>query len=123
MGVKTLSITDILNTTDTTETRHYVKEWGGEVIIKTLTAGARVEYERSCLVKNDDGEMVRSPVINPARFVAACLYGEDGKRLFKTEEQIKFLEQKNFAVINEIFSKCIEVNAMGIESVEVEEKN
>jgi hypothetical protein len=123
MGVKTLSLADILNANDSSQTTHYVKEWGGNVIIKTLTAGARVEYERSNLLKDENGEFVKNPVINPARFVAACLYGEDGKRLFNTEEQIKFLETKNFAVVNELFSKCIELNSAGIEAVEEEEKN
>lgn len=123
MGVnKQLSLNDLLNIDDTREKEFYVKEWGGTVIIKTLTAGARDEYEKSCLIKNENGDWIKNPVMSPAKFVAACLYQPDGQKMFRTPEHVEQLERKSFSVVNRIFDECLSLNAMDFDAVEDEIK-
>lgn len=118
-----INLQDVLNATDTRQITYNVPEWGGDIIIKTLTAGARDDYEKGLLIKDENGQLVRSPVLSPAKFVAACVYQEDGQKMFRTDEHIKVLESKNYNVVRRIFEKCLEVNAMSDDSVGEEVKN
>lgn len=94
-----------------------VPEWGGDVLVQTLTGTAKDDIERGCFEDNKSGKInVR------ARYVAACIVDEKGNRLF-TEQDIEALGRKSAKVLDRLFDKASELNAITQKDVEVLEKN
>ena len=74
-----------------------VPEWGGTVIVKTLSGTERDQFEESILagVKRDF-KGVR------AKLVALSIIGEDGERLF-TFEEAELLGEKSSLALDRVF--------------------
>lgn len=74
-----------------------VPEWGGSVIVKTLSGDERDQFEESILSgAKRDFKGVR------AKLVALSIIGEDGKRLF-TFEEAKLLGEKSARALDRVF--------------------
>lgn len=111
-----LSRDDILNADDRKLEEVQVPEWGGSVMIRTLSGKERDEYESGTLsVKN--GKQVENFENFRARLVALCLVDEKGKRLF-TARDIVTLGNKSAAALQRVYNKCQELNAVSDEDVE-----
>ena len=94
-----------------------VAEWGGTVRVATMSASERDKWEAETYgdgkPKTDDFR---------ARFVALCLVGEDGQRLF-TDKEVGELGKKSAAALQRVFTAAQKLNALSVEDAENIEKN
>lgn len=109
---------DILNKKDMKTKTIEVPEWGGEVIISTITGESRDRFETS--VFDASGKM--NSLNLRAKLVAACLVDEKGELLFK-ESDIKVLGRKSGAALDRLFSECQVLNSLGNAEIEALSKN
>jgi len=98
----------ILKADDRPKEEVLVPEWGGNVLVRSLTAGERDRFEASCLQGSKDN--FRS------HLAALCIVDEGGKRIF-ADEDIKALSAKSGAALDRIFRACIRLNAMTADDV------
>ena len=104
-----LSKAAILSARDTRVEKFEVKEWGGDVFIRTLSGTERDAFEESFL--EDRKRPIRE------RFLVLTLCDEGGNRLF-TDEEIAELGKKNSTILNRIFDKAWAINAFRSEDVD-----
>lgn len=104
-----LSKAAILSAKDVRVEKFEVKEWGGDVFIRTLSGTERDAFEESFL--EDRKRSIRE------RFLVLTLCDEGGNRLF-TDEEIAELGKKNSTVLNRIFDKAWAINAFRSEDVD-----
>ena len=97
-----------------------VPEWGGSVIIRTMTAGERDLFERDMLAARKSGAVL--PANIRASVVARCLVDESGHRLF-TDEDITDLAEKSAAAMDRVFAAAQKLNALSDEDVDELSKN
>lgn len=110
--MKQLSITDILNKDDVKTKVIDIPEWGGSVEIRSMTGEARDAYEESVFKRLENGEYERDLSNARAKLIAACVYGPDGTRMFKSDAQIKALGSKSAIVLDRLFTECQNLNAI-----------
>ena len=94
-----------------------VPEWGGTVRVATMSASERDKWEAETY---GDGKPKTEDF--RARFVALCLVGEDGKRLF-TDKEVGELGKKSAAALQRVFTAAQKLNALTDDAVEELEKN
>jgi hypothetical protein len=102
-----------------------VPEWGGEVIVKGLTAGERDKWEASLYTAKQHGkniEIVSNRDNLRAKFVAVSVVDEKGKPLF-TAGDIEALTKKSAAPMDRIFTVAQKLSGMSDNDVEELEKN
>jgi len=109
---KQLSINDILNTNDIKTKKIDIPEWGGFVEIRSMTGESRDAYEESVFRKMDNGEYERDLSNARAKLIAACVYGPDGQRMFKSDNQVKALGSKSAIVLDRLFAECQNLNSI-----------
>ena len=80
-----------------------VPEWGGSVCIRVMTAEDRESWEIECR-SNHKVESFR------AKYLARCLCGENGERLF-SDNEASMLGEKSAAVIGRLWEKAMQYNA------------
>ena len=122
MDLKTLSLTDVLNVEDVWRFEIDLPEWGGKMILQQMTAEGRDAFEQSLLKKTDDG-FERDLTNARAKLIAACAINEDGTLMFRTADHVKALGQRSAKVMDRIFAKCQEINAISDGDIEELEKN
>ncbi len=110
--MKQLNISDILNKNDVVSKTIEIPEWGGSVEIRSMTGEARDAYEESVFKRLDNGEYERDLSNARAKLIAACVYGPDGLRMFKSDAQIKALGSKSAVVLDRLFTECQNINAI-----------
>jgi hypothetical protein len=72
-----------------------VPEWGGDVIIGTMTGAARDAWEQSLV-----GQKGKANIVNiRARLIAACAVDEAGNRLF-SDDDAEALGKKSAAALD-----------------------
>lgn len=106
---KILAREDILGATDLVCEMVSVPEWGGCVIVKTLTAQGRDEFEQAVFGADQD-KSIRMRNIR-ARTLSLCLVDDQGQRLF-TEADIVALGEKSAKAMDRAFSVCQRLNAL-----------
>lgn len=96
----------------------------GNVRVKDLTAGERDHIEQSCvverlvIVKGKKKLRKDTSIANiRAKFVAACVVDDDGKRLF-SEQDVQQLSDLNARAIDRIFTVIQERNGLRDEDLE-----
>lgn len=109
-----LSRNDILTVEDLKREEVPVPEWGGEVLVRTLTGSERDQFEAAHLKAPDRD--VR------ARLAAATLCDEEGKPLF-TPDDVAALGRKSAAALDRVFSVGMRINGIGKADVEELAKN
>lgn len=116
---KQLNLNDILNAEDTQTKRVDVPEWGGYVIIQTMTAEARDRYELSLLAMDDNGQPTGRDMSNVrAKLVACCTLGPDGRPMFKNDDHVKVLGAKNSKAVDRIYDACQQLNKISDSEIE-----
>lgn len=85
-----------------------VPEWGGEVIISTMSGFARDRFETSVMGKNGGANLVNIR----AKLVAASLIDEEGNMLF-TEADVVKLGKKSCTALDRIFDAAQKLNHLG----------
>lgn len=89
-----------------------VGEWGGTVRVGVMSATERDRWESETY----GGEKPNMTDFR-ARFVALCLVGEDGKRLF-TDKEVGQLGTKSAAALERVFKVAQRINAVTDEAVQ-----
>ena len=92
-----------------------VPEWGGEVLVRTMSGTDRDAFEASLLEKDGRMENVR------ARLVALTLCDSQGDRLFDDSE-IAALGRKSACALDRVFSVAQRLNGIGVEQVDAAKK-
>lgn len=94
-----------------------VPEWGGEVLIKTLSGKERDDFEAST-VKGKGANQQANFENFRARFVAQCVVDENGVRLFASSHDVRFLGTKSVKALQRVFNAAQELNGMSQEDVD-----
>ena len=108
---------DILSAHDLKRETVEVPEWGGEVLLRTLSGRERDAFEAS-MVKTKGNKRIDNLENLRARLVALCMIDEQGKQLFRTTAEIAMLGDKSIAALQRVYNKCAEMNGMSDQDVE-----
>jgi hypothetical protein len=85
-----------------------VPEWGGQVLLRRLSAA---DAERSGLTSGDDTDE------QVARVLAMSVVDEEGNLLF-TEDDIKELAKIDVGVAAQVFTTAVKINGLGSEELD-----
>ena len=88
-----------------------VPEWGGQVLVRTMSGTDRDAFEASLLAKDGRMENVR------ARLVALTLCDAQGDRLFNDSE-IAALGRKSARALDRVFSVAQRLNGIGADEAQ-----
>ena len=106
----------ILRASDLRTIRHYVAEWQGEVIIRSLSGTERDAFEQSLL--DTKAKSTRVNLRNArARLVALAVVDEEGKRLF-SDFDVEALGLKSGAALDGIYEKAAALSGIGEHDLE-----
>ena len=106
----------ILKSSDIAHKDIEVEEWGGTVRVAAMSAAERDSFEASMI--DNKGKSDPKRLLNfRARFIAACIVDEDGKRVFPASDVVA-LGKKSAAPISRLFEECRKLNGMTEEEVE-----
>ncbi len=94
-----------------------VPEWGGEVLIRSLTGEQRDEYESSMFEMKKDGTPRQNLANVRARLVMLCIVNEQGEQMFNKAD-IKLLGRKSAAALERVASAAQKLNAISDEDIE-----
>lgn len=111
-----LSRDDILNANDRELSEVEVPEWGGSVLVRSLSGKERDDYETGT-VYHKNGKEIRNFENFRARLVALCVVDENGQRLFGPRD-VKALGNKSVAALQRVFNECQKLNGISDEDVE-----
>lgn len=106
---------DILNANDLETQEVHVPEWGGSVLVSSISGHAKDKLELSFSSKTTI-ENVR------ARIVAMCLVDDAGNLLFNDSDITK-LGKKSAKALDRVFNVAQKLNAIGDKEVEELAKN
>lgn len=99
-----------------------VPEWGGDVIVSTMTGTARDRMEAS--IWNERRSDTDTNIRNiRAKLVAATVVDGDGKLLFGKDGDVVKLGEKSSKALDRIFSVAQKLNGIGDRDVREMEKN
>ena len=108
----TLSRDQILEASDLKSESVEVPEWGGEVLVRTMTGTDRDAFENTMVQISPDGTR-RSDVTNwRAKLVAMTLVDDLGNRLFAGDD-IDRLAAKSAAALDRVFTVAQRINGLG----------
>lgn len=111
-----LSKEQILAARDFTFEKVDVPEWGGDVIIRTMSGAARDAFQAAF------GGEKRALGTFEATLLASTLADESGALLF-TVEEVEELRGKSAAVLDRVSNEAMRINGMGIAAQEEAAKN
>jgi hypothetical protein len=101
----------ILSASDIKTERVAVPEWGGDVLVGTMSGEARDQWEQSLIVRKA-GKTEPSLENIRARLVAATVVDENGARLF-TAEDVVALGNKSSAALERVCKVAQQLNGLG----------
>lgn len=104
----------ILAADDLKTERLEVAEWGGTVIVRTMTGADRDELEAA--IVGADGRSKDATILR-AKVVALSVVDEEGNRLFKFEEA-RELAKKSAAALARVAKVAMRLSAITDEAVE-----
>jgi hypothetical protein len=106
----------ILNADDRKTMIVPVPEWGGEVMIRSLTGRERDEFESSLV--ETKGNKTKQNITNfRARLLSLCIVNEKMERVFIPAD-IPALGNKSVAALQRVFNACNELSGLSDEDVE-----
>jgi len=92
-----------------------VPEWGGDVMVRTMTGADRDAFEASLIGKEGRMENVR------ARLVSLTLCDAAGARLF-TDAEVETLGNKSARALDRVFTVAQRINGIGTDAVDAAKK-
>jgi hypothetical protein len=118
----TLNKEQILEASDLKSVSIEVPEWGGSVLVRTMTGADRDAFEASMVTVNPDG--TRTPDMRNlrAKQVALTMVDEANNRLFDVSD-IPRLAMKSSAALERVFEAAQRINGLGIKAEEEAVKN
>lgn len=98
--------------------KFHVPEWGDDVYLRCPTANDRDEWEVYC---QENRGKPRS--IWRAKLAAMVLSDEEGRPIFKTDEDVRRLGEKSAAAVHRVWERALEMLAISEKEVDELEKN
>jgi hypothetical protein len=121
MGILTREA--ILKANDLKTEKVEVPEWGGTVIVSTITGEARDRMEAAIWAERRSGEDEVNVRNLRAKIVAACSVDEKGNLLFPNDGDVEALGRKNGKALDRVFEVARRLNGIGQEDIAEMEKN
>lgn len=116
-----LSKDDILNADDLPSEVVEVPEWGGSVIVRTLTGSERDAFEMSCVRRV--GKSTTQDLKNiRAKLVVRAVVSDDGKRLF-ADGEVELLGKKSSSALDRLYDVAARLSGIREEDIEELAKN
>ena len=112
-----LSKEQILKANDLPTEEVEVPEWGGSVLVRTMTGTERDKFETSLI----DGKQKNLDNIR-ARLCAKCIVDDKGERLFE-DTDVAELGKKSASALDRVFTAAQRLNGLSGEDVKELEKN
>lgn len=117
-----LSKDQILEASDLNSVEVHVPEWGGTVMVRTMTGADRDAFESSMVTTNPDGSRTPDMKNLRAKLVALTLVDEGNNRLFDLSD-IPRLAAKSSAALERVFEVAQRINGLGLKAEEAAVKN
>ncbi len=99
-----------------------VPEWGGSVLVRTMTGQDRDAFDSSLFTVNADGTRTTDMSNLRAKLVALTLVDESNNRLFEVTD-IPRLALKSAAALERVFDMAQRVNGLGAQAEDAALKN
>lgn len=99
-----------------------VPEWGGSVIVRTMTGTDRDAFEGTLVTAAEDGKRSADLSNMRAKLVAMTVVDDNGDRVFSAED-VAAIGQKSASAIDQVFKVAQRLNGMGASAVSEEVKN
>lgn len=112
-----LSKDEILKANDLKTEEVAVPEWGGEVLVRTMTGEERDKFEADSVTFNKKGEAKQNFANTRARLVALVCVNEEGEPLFSGYD-IPDLGRKSAVALDRVFEKAQEMNGFTPKDIE-----
>lgn len=119
---KILGKAEILAASDLATEQVEVPEWGGAVIIRSMTGIQRDAYENSLMAKDADGKYRVDTENMRVKLVLYCAVDEAGNQLFDASE-LTSLAGKNAVILERLFNAAQTLNGLNKGAVEDAAKN
>ncbi|MFC5524016.1 hypothetical protein [Polaromonas jejuensis] len=120
--MKILTKDQILEASDLKNEAVEVPEWGGSVLVRTMTGADRDAFEASLTTTLPDGARKPNMANMRAKLVALAVVGEDGNRLFEVND-VDRLALKSAAALERVFAAAQRINGLGAQAEEDAAKN
>lgn len=89
-----------------------VAEWGGSVIVRTMTGTDRDAFENTLVKEDDSGKVVRDMDNMRVKLLAMTIVDDAGNRLFESAD-IAMLGRKSSAAIERVYAVAARLNGIG----------
>lgn len=99
-----------------------VAEWGGSVIVRTMTGADRDAFEDSLITKDAEGNRKPNMVNMRAKLVALTVVDEAGARMFDVSD-VERLALKSASALERVFDAAQRINGLGAKAQEDAVKN
>lgn len=99
-----------------------VPEWGGSVLVRTMSGADRDDFENSLVTVGPDGKRMPDLTNMRAKLVALTVVDDEGNRLFDTAD-IPALAKKSASALERVFTVTQKLNGLGAHAEEQAEKN
>jgi hypothetical protein len=113
---------EILAVDDLQRERVNVPEWGGDVLVRSMTGTERDAFESSIISTNGTRSSMNLKNVR-AKLVAWTVIDEDGDRLFPTTQDVHLLGEKSAAALQSVFEVAQRLSGLSTEDVEELAKN
>lgn len=110
-----LSKTDIFGVSDRKTETVNVPEWGGDIVLRTISGADRDRFEDSLTSIDNEGNIKTNLLDADARLLVKCIVDENGERIF-SDADAKDLAGKSAAVLARLAQKARELNSLGAEA-------
>ena len=117
-----LTAKDILAVKDFKTRTIEVPEWGGEVMLRTISGNDREKFETMVLEKTGKDGQVKDSKLIRATLLAMTICNEEGKRILD-KSTISALNDKSSKVIERLFLEASELNGLNEQAVVEAKKN
>jgi hypothetical protein len=109
---------EILSKTKLKTEKISVEEWGGEVIISSMSGTMRDSWEQMLREKDSDGK-----IISPrAKLVAFTVVDEKGERVF-TDKDVVSIGKLSSSSLDKVTNVAMRLNGLSEDAVEDAKKN
>lgn len=108
---------EILDADDIITENVKVEEWGGSVVIKSLTGAQRDAFETTIYIGKGDDREINTQMLRAKLAAVSIVDSETHERLF-SETEITLLGQKSARALQRVFNAAQRINGMTAEDVE-----
>ena len=118
----TLTKDQILEAQDLQSESVEVKEWGGSVLVRTMTGADRDAFEASMITTLADGTRKPNMANMRAKLVALTVVDDAGNLLFGVSD-VDRLALKSASALERVFTAAQRINGLGAQAEDLAAKN